>query len=158
MNSPKNFRVGWVLSTVLVLLGLTALPVTSRADGVPVPAGSPATSQTAAAPAQGATAGQAGTPGQPGALGMLMPFALVFGVMYLFMLRPQQKRVKEHKQLLDTLKKGDDVVTSSGFLGKVHGITDKVVTLELSDNVRVKLLKSQVSQIIKGNQISDAVS
>ncbi|HTL10938.1 MAG TPA: preprotein translocase subunit YajC [Bdellovibrionota bacterium] len=158
MNSRKTFSAGLVLCTVLFLLGLTAMPLTTRADGVPVPAGSPTATQTAPAPAQGATAGQAGTPGQPGALGMLMPFALVFGVMYLFMLRPQQKRMKEHKQLLEALKKGDDVVTSSGFLGKVHGITDKVVTLELSDNVRVKLLKSQVSQIIKGNQISDAVS
>lgn len=127
-----------------------SLPV--LADSVPVPAGTPAAQTQAAAPVAGAPA-----PQQQGLLGMFLPFALVFGVMYFFMIRPQQKKLQDHKTLLESIKKGDDVVTTSGFLGTVTGITDKVVTLELADNVRVKMLKSQISQVVKGNQI-DAVS
>src|SRR5438874_986171 len=73
---------------------------------------------------------------------MLVPFALMFGVIYFLTIRPQQKKVREQQELLGALKHGDDIVTTSGMLGKITGITDKVVTVELADNVRVKMLKS----------------
>ena len=120
------------------------------ADAPPAPADA-ATATAPAAPGAAPAAPQ----GNP--MMSLMPFILVFAVMYFLMIRPQQKRMKEHKALLESLKKGDDVVTTSGFIGKVHGITDKVVTIELADNVRVKMLKSQISQVVKGN-ISEVVS
>lgn len=85
---------------------------------------------------------------------MLLPFVAMFAVVYFLMIRPQQKRLKEQQAMLGALKHGDEVLTSSGLLGKVTGITDKVVTLEVADNVRVKMLKSQVSQVVKG-QIKD---
>ena len=110
------------------------------ADGPAVPAG--------AAPVAGGAA--AGVPAQPGMGGMLVPFVAMFAVMYFLMIRPQQKKAKEQAEMLNSLKHGDEVLTTSGILGKVTGITEKVVTVEVADNVRVKMLKSQVSQVVKG--------
>jgi preprotein translocase subunit YajC len=97
-----------------------------------------------AAPAAGAAAQQ------PGTLGMLFPFVLMFGVIYFLMIRPQQKRMKEQQEMFKGLKQGDEVLTSSGLLGKVTGIAEKIVTLEIAEGVRIKMLKSQVNQVIKG--------
>ena len=88
---------------------------------------------------------------QPAGFMAFMPFLLMFGVLYFLILRPQQKKLKEQQQMLTSLKHGDEIVTASGILGKVAGITDKVVTVEVADNVKVKMLKSQVSQVIKGS-------
>ena len=87
---------------------------------------------------------------QPSVFGML-PFMLVmFGVMYFLMIRPQQKRMKEHQSLISGLKNGDEVVTSAGIIGTIAGMSEKVVTLEVSKNVQLKILKSQVNQVVKG--------
>lgn len=103
----------------------------------PVPAGTATGAQPAQAPQQGFGS-------------MMVPFVLMFGVIYFLMIRPQQKKMKEQQQMMSELKQGDDILTSSGILGKVTGVTDKVVTVEVADNVRVKMLKTQVSQVIKG--------
>lgn len=103
----------------------------------------------AVAPAPAASA--LGAPGQPGGLMSFLPFILMFGVIYFLMIRPQQKKAKEMQAMLAQLKHGDEVVTSSGLLGKITGITDRVVTLEVADNVRVKMMKSQVAQVVKGS-------
>lgn len=108
-----------------------------------------------ALPAGSAPAASAGASG-PGGLMGFAPFILMFVVLYFLVLRPQQKKIKEQQSMLSSLKHGDDVVTASGLLGKVTGITEKVVTLEVADNVRVKMLKSQVSQVVKG-QLKDVV-
>jgi preprotein translocase subunit YajC len=143
MKSVQN-SAGYRLSNLTAAIAIAWMSVTAVAqDAPPVPADTPSAS-TSAAP------GQASSPFMS-----LMPFVLVFAIMYFLMIRPQQKRMKEHKNLLESLKKGDDVVTTSGFIGTISGITDKVVTLELADNVRVKMLKSQISQVVKGN-INDA--
>lgn len=131
-----------VLNSVYFLGFVTlALGGSALADSPAVPAGS-----------QGAA--PAGAAQQPSTLGMVAPFILMFGVFYFLMIRPQQKRMKEQQEMLASLKHGDEVLTSSGILGKVTGITEKVVTVEVADNVRVKMLKSQVSQVVKG-QIKD---
>ena len=96
----------------------------------------------------------AGAPASVGIMGMLPPMLLMFGVVYFMMLRPQQKKMKEHQQLIAALKHGDEIMTTSGILGKVTGITEKVVTVEIADNVRVKMLKSQVAQVVK-DEIKD---
>jgi preprotein translocase subunit YajC len=100
-----------------------------------------------------AAAPAAAAPG-PSMAGMMMPFLLMFGVIWLMILRPQQKRMRDQQDTLKALQKGDEVLTASGILGTITGITEKVVTLEIADNVRVKMLKSQISQVIKG-QIKD---
>jgi preprotein translocase subunit YajC len=109
------------------------------ADTAPVPAGAPTS-----------TLGQQ----PPGFGSMLLPFGAMFAVVYFLMIRPQQKKMKEQQAMLGELKHGDEVITTSGILGTITGITDKVVTLEIADNVRIKILKSQVSQVVKG-QIKD---
>lgn len=109
----------------------------------------------AAATDAGAAAGApAAAAGQPNFLMSVAPFAMMFGVIYFLMIRPQQKRMKEQQEMIGALKDGDEVLTASGILGKITGIAEKVVTLEIAQNVRIKILKTQVSQVIKG-QIKD---
>ena len=91
-------------------------------------------------------------PPQPGMMSMLLPFALMFLVFYFLLIRPQQKKMKEHEKMVGALQKGEEVVTQSGILGKIYGITDKVVTLEVDNNVRIKVLKNQVATVLKGDQ------
>ena len=87
---------------------------------------------------------------QPGFGNMLTLFLPMIAVFYFLMIRPQQKRMKEQQTMLSQLKQGDEVVTNSGILGTITGITEKVVTLEIDDKVRVKMLKTQVAQVLKG--------
>ena len=88
----------------------------------------------------------------PGMGAMLVPFIAMFAVMYFLMIRPQQKRMKEQQNMLSALKEGDEILTASGILGTVKGINEKVVTVEVDRNVQLKMLKSQVSQVLKGQQ------
>ena len=92
----------------------------------------------------------AGTPAgapQPTIVGMVTPFLLMFGVMYFLIIRPQQKKLKDHQATLETIKYGDEIVTNSGIFGKITGITEQVLTVEIADGVRIKLLKGQVASI-----------
>lgn len=84
-------------------------------------------------------------PAQPSMLEMFMPFIIVLGIMYFMMIRPQSKRLKQHESFLKDLKRGDEVVTSSGILGKVDGMTEQFVTLEIADGVKIKMLRKQVA-------------
>lgn len=113
----------------------------------------PVISGASSAPAQvAASPGLGGASGSP--LGALPMMLLMFAALYFLMIRPQQKRVKEQQKMIAALSHGDEIVTASGFLGKITGIAEKVVTLEIADNVRVKVLKSQIAQVVKG-QIKD---
>lgn len=88
----------------------------------------------------------------PGALMSFIPLILVFVIFYFLLIRPQQKKVKEHRQMLDRLKKNDEVVTSGGIYGKVVALTDAVVTLEVAPNVRIRVQRPQVGEILKGEK------
>jgi len=77
--------------------------------------------------------------------GMMIPFLLIIVVFYFFMIRPQQKQRKKHQEFIVSLKKGDEVITASGLIGVIHSISDKVVTIELDENVKIKVLKGFVS-------------
>jgi preprotein translocase subunit YajC len=82
-----------------------------------------------------------------GMLSMLMlPLMLV--AFYFLLIRPQQKRAKEHQALLSKLAAGDEVVTAGGILGKVTDVGDAFVTVEIADGVRIKLQKSQITQLV----------
>ncbi|WP_164018436.1 preprotein translocase subunit YajC [Pyxidicoccus trucidator] len=86
---------------------------------------------------------QAGGSGNPlGTLGFLV---VLVAIMYFIMIRPQQKQMKEHRALLGALKKGDEVVTSGGLLGKIHLVDERTVTLEVASGVRIRVLKTAVS-------------
>ncbi|MBT8492736.1 MAG: preprotein translocase subunit YajC [Deltaproteobacteria bacterium] len=69
---------------------------------------------------------------------------LMFAVFWFILIRPQVKKQKEHQALLSALKKGDTVVTRGGFIGKISGISDNVVTLELQEKVRVRVLRAYI--------------
>ena len=87
-----------------------------------------------------------------GGLGSLVSFApliLVFIIFYILLIRPQQKKAKEHQQMLRQLKKNDEVMTSGGIYGKVIALADTVVTLEVAPNVRIRVHRPQISDILK---------
>jgi preprotein translocase subunit YajC len=73
-----------------------------------------------------------------------LPLILLFIVFYFLLIRPQQKKAKTQKQFLENLKKNEDVVTSGGLYGKITGITNDTVTLEIAEKIRVKVLKSSI--------------
>ncbi len=74
----------------------------------------------------------------------MLPIVLIFLIFYFLMIRPQKKQMDEEKELLENLQKDVEVFTKSGMLGTVVGITDKIITLEVSKDVKVKVLKSQI--------------
>ena len=89
--------------------------------------------------------------GQGGSQWMgLLPLVLLFAVFYFLLIRPQQKRAKQQKSFIESLKKGDSVVTSGGLCGKITGIMDNMVTLEIAEKVRIKVLKSSIADYVKG--------
>ncbi|PID72215.1 MAG: preprotein translocase subunit YajC [Desulfobulbus propionicus] len=81
-----------------------------------------------------------------GAAGMtqFIPLILIFVVFYFLLIRPQQKKAKEHQNYLSNLKKGDKVITGGGIHGQITGITDTVVTLEVAENVRIKVNRGSI--------------
>lgn len=93
-------------------------------------------------PAYAQTAGGA-SGGAPGGVELIM-LVVMMGVFYFFLIRPQQKRAKEHKNLVQGLNKGDEVVTSGGILGKVVKVTDDFIIVEISNNLEIKLQKQSV--------------
>ena len=93
----------------------------------------------AAAPASGSGGGPFG-----GGLGGIVPMIAIFGIMYFLILRPQSKKAKEHQAMLADLKKGDEVVTSGGVIGKISGITDSELTLQVQEGVRLRVTRASV--------------
>jgi preprotein translocase subunit YajC len=80
-----------------------------------------------------------------------LPFILMFAVLYFLMIRPQQKKAKEHKALLEALSKGDEVVTQSGMAGRITRVGDEFVGIEIAENVEVKMQKGAiVAVLVKG--------
>ena len=98
----------------------------------------------------------AGGGGAPSALISFAPLILVFFVFYLLLIRPQQKKAKDHQAMLGQLKKNDEVVTSGGIYGKVVALTDSIVTLEVAPNVRIRVNRPQISEIVTGDKAKDA--
>ena len=75
----------------------------------------------------------------------MMPLLLIFVVFYFLLIMPQQKKAKEHKQMLDAIQTGDEVVTSGGIHGKVVGVTDQVLTLDVGEKVKIKVSREFIS-------------
>lgn len=82
----------------------------------------------------------------------IIPFVLIFAVFYLILIRPQQKQQKEHQKLLESLKSGDQVLLASGIYGIVAEIRDKDLLIKIADNVKVKVLRSSVTQVLSGGK------
>lgn len=92
------------------------------------------------APPGGGSGGQGGNP-----LTAFLPLILIFGIFYFLLIRPQQKKQKQHQELLKNLQRGMEVVTSGGIIGRITGLTDDVVTIEVADKVRIKVVRNQIA-------------
>ncbi len=99
--------------------------------------------------ALGQRPGGAGDAPRGSAFGGLLPLILIFFVFYFLLIRPQQKKVREHQKLLDALKKGDEVITSSGIYGTISAIKGNVVDLKIAEEVKVVISKSAISTVVK---------
>jgi len=85
----------------------------------------------------------------PKTLGQFVPLILIFVIFYFLLIRPQQKRIKEHKAMVESLSRGDSVVTSGGIVGKVIRIVDnEKAEIEISENVVVQVIKSTITQVL----------
>lgn len=80
-----------------------------------------------------------------GLLGMAIPLVVMVGVMYFMMIRPERKKAADHTGFLASLKRGDEVVLTSGIIGKVQSVEDRTLTLEIADKVKIKVLKVAVT-------------
>lgn len=83
-----------------------------------------------------------------GIMGTLLMFAAMFAILYFVLIRPQQKQQKKQQELLSNLKKGDEVILSSGIIGKIFSVEDKFVMIEIGEKTRLKVLKQAVSGIV----------
>jgi preprotein translocase subunit YajC len=108
----------------------------------------PAYAQAAGQPAPGGFFG--------GGLGGLMFPILLIGVMYFFMIRPQMKRQKEHRAMLDKLAKGDEVLTNGGIAGVVTDIGENFITVEVADNVRMRFQKGAIANVLPKGTLKSA--
>ena len=97
--------------------------------------------------AQGTDAA-AGTPSIFGSLGGMLPIVLMFVVLYFVMIRPQMKRQKEHKAMIEAVQKGDEVVTAGGLIGKIAKLGDNFIHLEVANGVEVQLQRSAITQVL----------
>ncbi len=90
--------------------------------------------------------GQNGGQGSP--IGVLLPFILIFAIMYFLIFRPQAKKQKEHRQMLEKLEKGDQIVTAGGIYGTIVSIKDKegTIVVKVADNVKIEFSKSAVAK------------
>jgi preprotein translocase subunit YajC len=82
-----------------------------------------------------------------GALGSLVPLILIFVIFYFLLIRPQQKRAKDHRKMIENLKKGDKIVTSGGIYGVIEAVGTNTVTVKVAENVKVKLGKAYIAAL-----------
>lgn len=98
---------------------------------------------------QAAPAGQSG--GTSELLFGILPWVLIFVIFYLLMIRPQQRRVKEHQAAIAAIKKGDEVVTGGGIRGRVTKVSDDEAEVEIAQGVRIRVVKSTISAVLTGS-------
>ena len=98
-----------------------------------------------------------GAGGDGGMLMSLLPFALIFVIMYFLILRPQQKRVKQHQEMVKNVRRGDTVITNGGLIGKVTKvIDDDQIEIEIADDVRIRQMRQMVSDVrAKGEPVKE---
>ncbi|MEL6207948.1 MAG: preprotein translocase subunit YajC [Pseudomonadota bacterium] len=91
----------------------------------------------------------AGAGGAGGAFIQFLPLILIFAIMYFLLIRPQQKKMKDHQAMVEALRRGDQVVTQGGLIGKVAKVKDdNEIEVEISDGVRVRVVRSTVAQVL----------
>ena len=96
-----------------------------------------------------------GTPAAGGGFESIILIVLMFAVLYFLMIRPQMKRAKEHKSMIEALQKGDEVVAGGGLLGRISKISDTYVTVEVADNVEVQMQRGAVQLVLPKGTIKN---
>lgn len=97
--------------------------------------------------AEGTGGGGAAAGGGAGGILSLVPFLLIFVIFYFLLIRPQQQKQKQQQSLLDTVKKGDKVVTTSGIWGTITNLGKDTVTLQVADNTKIKMQRENISRL-----------
>ncbi|CUK02457.1 preprotein translocase subunit YajC [Shimia thalassica] len=91
------------------------------------------------------------------AIGQFLPLILIFAIMYFLLIRPQQKKVKEHQGMVDALRRGDQVVTQGGVIGKVSKVKeDNEIEVEIADGVKVRVVKATIAQVLSKTEPASA--
>ena len=98
--------------------------------------------------------GQGGLGSGQGASGFMnfIPLILMFVIFYFLLIRPQQKKAKEHREMIGSLKKGDKIITSGGLYGTITGVEDNIITVEIAEKVRVKVSRGNVGGLAQASQ------
>jgi preprotein translocase subunit YajC len=81
----------------------------------------------------------------------ILPWLLIFVIFYMLMIRPQQKRVKEHQETISAVKKGDEVITGGGIRGRISKVMDEDVEVEIAPGTKVRVVKATISQVLRPN-------
>ncbi|MBO9471944.1 preprotein translocase subunit YajC [Shimia sp. R10_1] len=90
-------------------------------------------------------------------LGQFLPLILIFAIMYFLLIRPQQKKVKEHQAMVAGVRRGDQIVTQGGLIGKIAKVKDdNEVEVELAENVKVRVVKSTIAQVLAKTEAAKA--
>ena len=87
---------------------------------------------------------------------LIVPTVLIIGIMYFLMIRPQQKRLKEHRDMVASIRRGDTVVTSGGIIGKVAKVDENELQVEIADGVKIKVVRSTVSEVRGKGEVAPA--
>ncbi|GBC60781.1 preprotein translocase subunit YajC [Desulfonema ishimotonii] len=91
-------------------------------------------------------------PGGAGGFASFVPLILMFVIFYFLLIRPQQKKAKEHREMLSSLKKGDRIMTSGGLYGRIMSIDENSISLEIAEKIRVKISRGYVASLLKDAQ------
>ncbi len=96
-----------------------------------------------------------GSEGGTGTLELILPLLLMFGIFYFLLIRPQQKKAKEHKNMVGTLSKGDEIITNGGLFAKIIAVDDNFLTCKISDNVEVKIQRHAITSVLPKGTIKN---
>ena len=87
-------------------------------------------------------------------IGAFLPLILIFGVFYILLIRPQQKRIKDHKTMVASLKRGDEIVTSGGIIGTIDRVMeDDRIEVIIGENVKVQVIKTTITSLLKKEEV-----
>ena len=91
---------------------------------------------------------------QNSGIGQFIPLILIFVIFYFFLIRPQQKRVKDHKAMVESLKRGDEIITSGGIIGTIDRVMeDDRIEVNIGENVKVQIIKSTITSLLKKEEV-----
>ena len=94
--------------------------------------------------------------GGPSTFISMLPLVLIFAVFYFLLIRPQQRKAREHRNMLAQLKRNDEVMTTGGVFGKVLTLTESELTLEVAPNVKIRVSRSHIAQLFRGEKAAAA--